>query len=1266
MKKLLLVIATFVSAYLYADCVAKWDFEAENPLKATIGSDGVVGANASGATSVDQDGLGECYMTNIAEVSGLAIPLRSHVKLPIPAAVKNHSWTLRMRVYCPTESAGKFRTFVTTLSGSTLQNGALRLNTANNLGSATPLYMNDTWKSGFTSGKWHTLTMSADDVRTVITLDDTTEMLAREDTARLNAWASYDTLVLSGDNDGDDALMVFDYVEFYDETGREEWIRSDISSHLTGEWLFKADDYLKANVGTDLVKKTISGKTENFTAIDDAVVPGDGAVQAGQYNGFDLYHGLASGSAYTIVMDVRVPSSTCANYDYHALIRPHATGDLKVGLRYYTSTDGLRLFYGPSKTTDANVMLADEWARIAITIDSSKWKRVYVNGVQCGSGYTDSDSSVNSDHFDILIDNDGEDKAVDISYCAVYDYDMTAAEVARYFAHPHAQDDNGAELMAVSAAKTFLGNPLAATTWERDSAPKAATYVLDVMVPAEGSAFGPIVSNSTGVASGIYTEASARVGTFTSATAAEAFALDALVSTWGNNTFKSVPRGEKERIAIVWTAAGTVDYYVNGTNYVQRKPTAANTTLAPTATMQFLDGFSGSVTKLSAYDTALAPSVVALLGGPEAEGGDSPATPSFVSVVKPDDLEAVWDEVVFTVTATQPDGDNFVLTIDYGDGESDSTPEMVASGTQLEFRHTYYKGGTFTPVLTTTTQGAIESDPVSGTAITVATPVVATDMIVNTLPWQQNVYTNRFTIMFEATNDWPKICLQYGDGYVCSKEMTSKSSPGTSRWVYKVQIETNGVAGATIPYRLAIGEIPLTASDPTQAATGTVKLWPTTVGDGFKCAIWGDNQKGLVSGYWDADKFAFLHSAFQMMMAHNVDFGISTGDFTQGNKGEDYGEIKNCLLLATFPEFGRYKDFHVTWGNHDIESAYGPRVKEYFDTTAGIYHLWRDNVLMIFVHWGSYNATSKTYLANLLATDEAKNAKFRLLFQHAPFWVEVWNSYDRTLATTAINGGVDVVFSGHMHGYEHIETNGVVQVVNGCLGHLDYNESVNANYGDATKVGGHKAVPYMTAKQSSTGVLGALQPVKTSCVQGFGELEVRDNKLTYTQYALNSDGSYVGICDKFTLTSKTVAATSTPASPSSVTCANPSAYEEFLTKPVDNAAWKTYCDAVGITFTYAEGTGSSPVTGISREEIAAFLTWLNGDKKLYRLPTVSELSNATFSSVAEWTSTPDTENAWIRIANCQVTSIATEACTASYLGFRLHKATATGYIIIYQ
>ena len=511
----------------------------------------------------------------------------------------------------------------------------------------------------------------------------------------------------------------------------------------------------------------------------------------------------------------------------------------------------------------------------------------------------------------------------------------------------------------------------------------------------------------------------------------------------------------------------------------------------------------------------------------------------------------------------------------------------------------------------------------------------------------------------------------------------------------KAHITVDDSVGATIPYRLGFYGLPLTYTTEAENTEGVVTLWDDDPDAPFTCAVWGDNQQGCWDADWGSSKFQFLTNMFEHMVAQGVDFGISSGDMA--SHAYYASEIRPCILDTTDAIFGRTRPYYVAWGNHDTVH---PENKPYFETGAiddpdygssdsGNYYLYRNNVLFVFIdnHLGGKASNSDAsnaaitattnWVASVLSTDRARNAKFRVLVTHLAFWLECWGSHidnPSYLEEVAKTGGIDMVLSGHMHGYERIFKNGIMQVTNGGAGHLDHKESVERNYGDATVVGGHKDLPYLWARQKSaaeSGVLGPAEPVRMGCVQGYGELKVDGNVLTYTAHAFNADGSYIGVCDEFSLTNTAFAASAPASAPTP--CADPSAFAVFTETPVTNAAWAAYKEAIGESFSYTDG--SAPVVNVSKVEIEKFLAWLNGASGTYRLPTVGELETAFAGNlrreVAEWTSSVDPVTGWCRILGSPELAadgtwaraedrpcIATAGCHANYLGFRLATGAA--------
>ncbi len=1332
-------VACACAAAVNAGLVAKWDFNnydpanptSSNVLQATLGGDGqpcYYSSNSGKGTALVADGtLGHMYVVAAGSTDplftadgeaakaaaglgegnyALAIPKYAHVKLPVPDAVKNHNFTFKVRFWSPSASVGKYRCFWNN-PGNT-GDGILFIRSKDNQLGCNAFFGG--YSQTVSAGVWHTVVFSAGPQRWDVYLDETNASKTGNNGNGLPVF-NKDHILLCADNSGEDELLYIDYVEFYDEASVYEGKLPHYSkAGLTGEWTFPAGNELKATVGRDLVKHTRTGAA-NFTEGTDGVLPGDGYIRAGQNNALKCYHGLTNNSNYTVVMDVRVPANGNIEQKWHGLFKAQ---DVNSDADLFLTNDGagstLRMRSRGEHYSDTGVAFG-EWMRVTITHQNGTNKKAYINGAlkDTATKYPTMMDTTKGGYFLLLGDENGEDYDTDISYAAVYDRILTDAEIAELHSRPLAQKADESFVPTVAPAGVWTadgaggfavskGMPLSAKDggweWMRAAAPAAATYVFDMTLPAVQTDGGVLVKNAANVASGVIGTSSTYSGSFVTTTTPETtFVANSFPSTWGYWSENALDRTSAHRVAVVWSTSGRVHYYVDGRAWGQINPHVGNTDLKPSATMTFLDGIGAEVTRLAAYDASLTPDEVAALGGAGAvPSGTAPAAPTIAATIAETPVKALVDTVTFTVAGTHPDGEYLSFAIDFGDGTGDCTSKLVPSGTTVTFSHVFGAAGTFTPRVKTISQNGVESEWTAGNPIEVELVAIAARDVLVTWPWQQNVYTNRFTIMCEGVKDaedplrWDGLEVQYGEGYAQRATMTRVEGNGGT-WIYTGHITVDGAEGQTIPYRLGYYGLPLTFEDPADDTAGTVKLWTQDDDESFTCSVWGDNQQGQKSEHhdWDPDRYLYVTRLFEHMLSRDVDFGISTGDMASSANYET--QIRPCILDRTDAIFGRVKPYYVAWGNHDTSN---PANKPYFETGAvdepdygssdsGNYYLYRGNVLFIFIDHGQMGAAAtKTWLANLLATDRARAAKFRIMAQHVPFWLECWgNNNNQALLDAAKAGGVDLMLSGHMHGYERIYKDGIVQLTNGGAGYLDHVENVNANYGDATFLGGHKDVPYLWARQKSvteTDVLGPAEPVRMGCIQSYGELKVEGATLTYTAHGFNADGSYIGVFDAFSITSKTVVA-SAPAPSQPPACADPSSFAQFTGKPVTNAKWKEYKDAVGEAFAFPEGEAAAPVVNVSKNEIEKFLVWLNGESGDYRLPTVGELETAFGGElrreVAEWTSSVDPHTGWCRILGspalavdgtwCRAAdrpSIATAGCHANYLGFRLATGAA--------
>ena len=730
-----LVVASGATLQVQAGLVAKWDFNNYDPanptspnvLQATVGGAGkpcYYASNKGKGTALVTDGtLGQMYVVSpdysgpdskvAAAAAGLgagnyaiAIPKYSHIQLPIPAEVKNHNFTCKIRFYSPTNNV--YRCFWNN-PGNT-GDGQLFIRSTDNLLGRNSFFGG--YSQTVSAYAWHTVTFSAGPSRWDLFLDETNQGKAGNNGNALS-YFNQDHILLCADESGEDELLYIDYVEFYDEAGVYEAKLPHYSkAGLTGEWTFPAGNVTKATVGNDLEKLTRTGSAD-FTEGTDGVLPGDGHVNVGTNNGFKCYHNLTNNSAYTVVMDVRIPDNETKTTRYHGLLQGKLGAD---GPVWISGDNGIYIRYKGNVRGPTSGVQFGEWMRVVITYNKTANVSVaFINGVKhyTRSGPHATMTPEKGGYFVLLGDENGEDNDTDISYAAVYDRVLTDAEIAELHSRPLAQRADESFLPTIAPAGVWTtdgagglaasrGMPLASKDggweWLRTDAPAAATYVFDLTLPAAQTEGGVLVKNQNGIASGIYGTTSTYSGSFHTTTDASTFLNNTYAEAWGCWSLNALDRVNAHRVAVTWATSGRVHYYVDGRPWGQIHPEKATTTLVPTSTMTFLNDLGADVTRVAAYDAALTPDEVAALGGAGASfTGNAPSAPTVSAALPEGDVKALVDDVTFTVSATHPDGEYVSYSIDFGDGTGDCTTQLVPSGTSVTFTHKYIAIGTMTP-----------------------------------------------------------------------------------------------------------------------------------------------------------------------------------------------------------------------------------------------------------------------------------------------------------------------------------------------------------------------------------------------------------------------------------------------------------------------------------------------------------------------------------------------------------------------------------------
>lgn len=211
LKKLMLAMATafaicFGAKAVTGDLLAHLSFDDSGDiLKATVGADGEVGGSDAVTWVTD-----ETILAGLKAGDGaVLIPVRTHIKLPVPATLTSSSgksWSISMKVKFP--SFGPWYS-VFTMPASNSDDMMVYLTSSESPVITLKQNGKVTGGGGFTAGQWETLLFLFDSNNTRVLLNGTeifsygyTLAGSRADCANAGGY-----ILLAGDEDGEDSPM---------------------------------------------------------------------------------------------------------------------------------------------------------------------------------------------------------------------------------------------------------------------------------------------------------------------------------------------------------------------------------------------------------------------------------------------------------------------------------------------------------------------------------------------------------------------------------------------------------------------------------------------------------------------------------------------------------------------------------------------------------------------------------------------------------------------------------------------------------------------------------------------------------------------------------------------------------------------------------------------------------------------------------------------------------------------------------------------------
>lgn len=168
---------------------------------------------------------------------------------------------------------------------------------------------------------------------------------------------------------------------------------------------------------------------------------------------------------------------------------------------------------------------------------------------------------------------------------------------------------------------------------------------------------------------------------------------------------------------------------------------------------------------------------------------------------------------------------------------------------------------------------------------------------------------------------------------------------------------------------------------------------------------------------------------------HNTDFVIFNGDMVSHMDTEQ--QMIDGFLGKSTEMFASEVPFYMVRGNHEGRGMLAPNYPDYFPTATGMpyYTFRRGPVFFVVMDGGEdkpdsdieyfglnqmdrYREDEAEWLRGVVASDEFRNAKYRVVLVHVPPFGDTWHGqlHARRLFLPILNAaGVDLMLCGHLH-----------------------------------------------------------------------------------------------------------------------------------------------------------------------------------------------------------------------------------------------------------